>query len=200
MRGSARPRSPTAGGNGLRGRAVPVRIRPRVPTPAQHDGRAASSLALGRRTGVQRCLANSARSVRYRGCPQGTVVGPTCPGSPKVEAAGSDPACWRFDSSPGYASAPSRRGPRGKGAALIQRRYEVRLLAAGLTPTWSNGQDTGLRNLGSRFDSSRGYATGCGAARPWRETGRSRGTPRKRVAPRGVRGSSPRLSATGAAS
>src|SRR5689334_20208744 len=31
-------------------------------------------------------------------------------------------------------------------------------------PTWSNGQDTGLRSLGSRFDSSRGYVNSPGDA------------------------------------
>jgi hypothetical protein len=181
-------------------------------------------LSLGRRTGVQRCPANSACSVRYRGCPRlGGTTSTTCPGSPTAggTAFRARTVCVRIAlrvrnstwcrSSIGQSAGPSSRRQRVRfpsaphahvgeladlvrlrtakpstgdtpgefesrtlrhpveaeevsGASLITRRQKVQLLPTGLMPTWSNGQDTGLRNLGSRFDSSRGCVPGCGAA------------------------------------
>ncbi len=87
------PRSPTAGGNGLRCRTVRVRVAPRhhaggygyrpapAPTPAWHDTArhgttgacAATAGSFGLSTGVQRRLASLASPVRLR-------VGPHLPG------------------------------------------------------------------------------------------------------------------------
>jgi hypothetical protein len=53
-----------------------------------------------------------------------------------------------------------RRGQAGEGTSLITRRSLVRAQPTTLTPTWSNGQDAGLRNLRSGFDSLRGHLIG----------------------------------------
>jgi hypothetical protein len=104
--------------------------------PVQHDGWCTRLVSArrefepprrlhGRRTGVQRCLASSAGAVRYRSCPP-------CPDSPKVEAAGSDPACWGFDSLSGYACSvgpvewtPSRQGGSHRFESGTERHGEV---------------------------------------------------------------------------
>jgi hypothetical protein len=83
---------------------------------------------IGRRTGVQRCLANSACSVRYRGGPRST-----CPGSRTGIC-----TCLRNRSLrvrlPLGVHRSCRRGPRGKGASPITRRQVVRLHPTVLMP------------------------------------------------------------------
>lgn len=76
------------------------------------------------------------------------------------------PRCWRGAVAPPGSNpqpfASSRRGPGGKGAALIRQRQQVRLLSTGPCPGGAVDSAPDYESGGRRFESCSGHASVCG--------------------------------------
>ncbi len=131
------PGSPTAGGTAFRARTVCVRIALRV----RNSTWCRSSIGQSAGPSSRR------QRVRFPSAPHAHV-------GELADLVRLRPAKPSTGDTPGEFESRTLRHPveaeEVSGASLITRRQKVQLLPTGLMPTWSNGQDTGLRkSLGS---------------------------------------------------